>query len=78
MVGVEALQQPVEAAAGRERMEADAKLSVLAAPLHPGGLDGAIKDADGVFDLIDETASGFGKAYPARVAVEENDAKVFL
>ena len=59
-------------------MHANAKFSGLAARLHPGDLDGAVEDAHGLTDLIDEAASGFGQADASCVAVEENDAKVFL
>src|SRR3546814_14913608 len=59
-------------------MHANAKFSGLAARLHPGDLDGAVEDAHGLTDLIDEAASGFGQAAASCVAVEEHDAKVFL
>ncbi|SNT27620.1 hypothetical protein SAMN06295955_12131 [Sphingopyxis indica] len=59
-------------------MNADPKLTFFTVRLHPGRLDRTVENAHGVMDLIDETASGFGQADAARVAVEEDDAKVCL
>ncbi|BBB07734.1 hypothetical protein SPYCW_0750 [Sphingopyxis sp. EG6] len=37
-----------------------------------------VEDADGVMDLIDKTAAGFGQTDAACIAVEKDDAKVVL
>jgi len=59
-------------------MDTNAKVAVLAAGLHPGCYDRVIDDAQGVTNLINETASGRSQPDAARVSVEENHSKVFF
>lgn len=78
MVAVEPFQQSVEETPCCESVDTNAQLTFLAARLYLGCLDRMIKDFHGVLDLIDETAPGFGQPNTARIAVEEDDAKVFF
>ena len=78
MLTVKPFKHPVKETACSKSMNSNTQLAFLTACLHSGGLDRVVEDAHGVINLINEAPPSVSQPNPARIAVEEGNAKIVL